>query len=135
MCYTAAKCQVSHCTAVTCHITVTCHTARVTVMCSLLWTTRMRAPVSRLQILRVASWLQEITSPAPVSSTPVTWGYTQCHSAGGDIVPPTLFLWPASTRLSSPPVLHTRTVLSALPVATSWSRAATQVTGAEWPGG
>ena len=110
--------------------------SRVTVMCSLLWTTRMTAPVSRLQILRVASWLQEITSPAPVSSTPVTWGYTQCHhSAGGDIVPPTLFLCPASTRLSSPPVLHTRTVLSALPVATTWSRAATQVTGAEWPGG
>ena len=68
---------------------VTCHALlpRVTVMCSLLWTTRITAPVSWLQILRVASWLQEITSPAPVSCTPVTWGYTQCcHSAGGDIV-------------------------------------------------
>ena len=41
-------------------------------MWSLMWITLMAWPVVRLQILMVASWLQEITS-SDVMWTPVTW--------------------------------------------------------------
>ena len=41
-------------------------------MWSLMWITLTAWPVVRLQILMVASWLQEITS-SDVMWTPVTW--------------------------------------------------------------